>query len=275
MVGPGGVGVVFGVGSIGDDKYLHILIQPASCPETVPLVPVYLVESFFELDTSSFELNMHEGEAIDKNGHIISGIMVPSFFHILVYDLKGVVVDIVLVYEFDVLAFTCVSFEDLDIVILNLLCLGYNIIILVGYALIEKPGPLTVREGVAVEFLQLGAQVFDEVGFRMDREILIALLPKESDELSLQVSLTLVGFRRSRHVVILRDHCVLLAFSDDIVLGHYYVLLCCFSFEGQEFISVIFILLSSLLNLGRETGRKVSYQEIKLIKDRCNMVLLC
>ena len=221
---------------------------------------------------------MYEGESVDKDGHIISGIIVSAFLDILVYDLKGIIMDIVLVNEFDVLAFTCVSFEDLDIVILNLLCLGYNIIILVGYALIEKVLPLTIREMVVVEFLQLGAQVFDEVGFRVYGKILIALLPKEPDELSLQISLTLVGFGRSRHVVILCNHSVFLTFSDDIVLCHYYVscvLLCAFSFEGQEFVSVIFILLSALFNLSRETGGEVSHQEIKLIKDRCNMVLLC
>lgn len=81
---------------------------------------------------------MHKWKSIDKNGHIISSVKVPTLFHILVNDLKGVVMDIVLVYEFDVLAFAGVSFENLDIVILNLLCLGYNIIVLVSYALIEK-----------------------------------------------------------------------------------------------------------------------------------------
>lgn len=63
--------------------------------------------------------------------------------------------DIVLVNEFDVLAFAGISFKDLDIVILNLLCLGYNIIVLVGYVLIEKLLPLTIREMVVVQFLQL------------------------------------------------------------------------------------------------------------------------
>ena len=46
--------------------------------------------------------------------------------------------DIVFVYELNVLAFAGVSFKDLDIVILNLLCLGYNIIVLVSYALIGR-----------------------------------------------------------------------------------------------------------------------------------------
>lgn len=128
--------------------------------------------------------------------------------------------DIVLVNEFDVLAFAGVSFKDLDIVILNLLCLGYNIIVLVGNALIEKVLPFTICEMIVVEFLQLGSEVGDKVSLCMDRKIFIPLLPKEPDELSLQVSFTLETFCRSRHVVILCNHSVFLAFSYDIVLGH-------------------------------------------------------
>lgn len=164
--------------------------------------------------------------------------------------------DIVLVNEFDVLAFAGVSFKDLDIVFLYLGCLGYNIIVLVGYAGVEELLPLTIREMVVVQFLQLGPEVGDKVSFCMDREKFIPLLTKEPDELFLQICLTLVGFCWSCHVVILRNHSVFLAFSYDIVLCHYYVsrvLLCSFSFEGQEFIPVILVLLSALFYLGRET----------------------
>lgn len=86
--------------------------------------------------------------------------------------------DIVLVNEFDVLAFAGVSFKDLDIVILYLGCLGYNIIVLVGYAGVEELLPLTVCEGVVVEFLQLGPEVGDKVSLCVDREIFIPLLTK-------------------------------------------------------------------------------------------------
>ena len=142
MVGAGGVGVVFGICSIGDDKYLHILIQSASCPETVSLIAVYLVKGLFQLYAPVFQLNVYEGESVDKYCHVVPRVVVSAFLDILVYDLEGVIMDIVLVNEFDVLAFAGVSFKDMDIVILNLLCLGYNIIVLVGYALIEKVLPL-------------------------------------------------------------------------------------------------------------------------------------
>ena len=128
--------------------------------------------------------------------------------------------NIVLVNEFDVLAFAGVSFKDLDIVILNLLCLGYNIIVLVGYTLIEKLLPLTIRKMVVVQFLQPGPEVGDKVSFCMDREIFIPLFTKEPDELFLQISLTLVCIRSMYCLLIFRDNSIFLAFCNDIVLGH-------------------------------------------------------
>lgn len=184
--------------------------------------------------------------------------------------------DIVLVNEFDVLAFASISFEDLDIVILYLGCLGYNVIVLVGYAGIEELLPLIIREMVVVEFLQLGPEVGDKVSLCMDREIFIPLLLKEPDELFLQICLTLVGLCRCGHVVILCNHSVFLAFSYDIVLGHYYVscvLLCSFSFEGQEFISVILVLLSALFYFGRETLGEVGGEGVEAVEDECNPLL--
>ena len=221
---------------------------------------------------------MHKGKTVYKYGHIIPGVIVSALLDILVYDLDEVVVDVVLVEQFDVLAFSCVSFENLDIVILYLLCLGYNIIIFVGYALTEEPLPFTVCEVVGVELFQLRAQVPDEVGLRVDREILIPLLPKESDELLFQISLTLVVFRRSSYVVIFCDHSVFLTFRDDIVLCHYYascLLLCSFPLEDQKFISVILVLLSSLFHLRRKSGGKVVCQAVETVKDARNPLLFC
>lgn len=98
---------------------------------------------------------MYEWESVDKYCHVVPRVVVSAFLDILVYDLEGVIMDIVLVNEFDVLAFTCIPFKDLDIVILYLGCLGYNIIVLVGYAGVEELLPLTIREMVVVQFLQL------------------------------------------------------------------------------------------------------------------------
>ena len=220
MVRPGGVGVVLGVGSIGDDKHLHIFIKATPCPETVPLVSVYLVEGLFELDTPSFELHMYQGKTIDQDGDIISGVMGSILLLILVDDLDKVVVDVGLVNQIDVLALTSVPFENLDIVLLYLGCLGYNIIILVGYAGVEEGLPLCVCEVVGVEFLQLCPEVGNQVSLCVDGKVLITLFPQKVDELLFQISLTLVCIRGMYCMLIFRDHSIFLAFCYDIVLGH-------------------------------------------------------
>ena len=229
MVRPGSVGVVLGVGTIGDDKHLHILIQTTSSPETVPLVSVYLVEGFFELDTPSFELHMYQGKTIDKDGHIISGVMGSILLHILVDDLDKVVVDVGLVNQIDVLALTSVPFKYLDVVLLYLGCLDYNIIILVCNAGVEEGLPLIVCKVVGVELLQLGPEIGNQVSLCVDGKVLITLFPQKVDELLFQVSLTLVCIRSLYCLLIFRDNSIFLAFCYDIVLGH----LCFFLFEGQ------------------------------------------
>ena len=87
---------------------------------------------------------MYQGKAIDQDGDIISGVMVALLLLILVDDLDKVVVDVGLVNQIDVLALSCIHFEDLDVVLLYLGCLGYNIIILVCNAGVEEGLPLIV-----------------------------------------------------------------------------------------------------------------------------------
>ena len=220
MVCAGGVRVVFRVGAVRNDKYLHVLVESASCPETVPLIAVYLVERFFQLYATSFQFNVYEGESVYKYGHVVPRVIVSAFLDILVDDLNEIVVDILLVDEVDVTAFPVVPLQDLDVIFLYSGGLGYNIIVLVGNALVEEVLPFVVSETVVVQLLQTCAEIGYEVRLRMDRQILIALLPKEPDELLLQLFLTLVRLGRAHRVLIFRDHSVFCAFSNDIVLGH-------------------------------------------------------
>lgn len=50
--------------------------------------------------------------------------------------------------------------------------------------------------------------------------------------------------------------------------------LCSFSFEGQEFISVILVLLSALFYFGGETLGEVGGEGVEAVKDRDNALLL-
>ena len=73
----GTVGVVFGVGAIGDHKDLYILKQTAACPEGIPLVAVDLVEGFPDGHTAPLEFDMHQRQSVDQNRHVIT-IVVPG-----------------------------------------------------------------------------------------------------------------------------------------------------------------------------------------------------
>ena len=104
------VGVILGIGSVGNDENLNIFVQSATCPKTIPLIAVNLVERLFELDTSTLQLDMHKRQTIDKYGHIVAGIVVSLLLLVLVDDLEVVVMDVFLVNKVDVLGLAGVSF---------------------------------------------------------------------------------------------------------------------------------------------------------------------
>ena len=93
----GGVGVVLGVGAVGDHKDLHILIQPAGAPEAVPLVALDLVERLPDGHPPALKLHVDQGQAVDQNGHVIPGAVAAPFLLVLVDHLEAVVVDVLLV----------------------------------------------------------------------------------------------------------------------------------------------------------------------------------
>ena len=110
MVEAGGIRVILCVGSVGYDENLHILIQSAACPKTIPLIAVNLVERLFELNPSSFQFYMHKRQSIDEYGHIVANIVISLLLFVLVDNLEIVVVNVSLVYQIDVLGLARVSF---------------------------------------------------------------------------------------------------------------------------------------------------------------------
>ena len=83
----GGVGVILGMGSIGDNENLHILIQAACRPEAVSLVALDLVKGFTYCNATAFQLHMDKGQTVHQNGHIVAGVMVALAFLVLIDDL--------------------------------------------------------------------------------------------------------------------------------------------------------------------------------------------
>ena len=98
-----GVTVIFRIRAVGDYKYLHILKQPTACPEAVTLIAVYLIECFADWYTAPFQLDMHQRKAVHKHGNIIAILTFSCVHLILIYDLKAVVMDILLINECDIL----------------------------------------------------------------------------------------------------------------------------------------------------------------------------
>ena len=219
---PGGVGVVFGVGAVGDDEDLHILKQAAARPEGVPLVAVDLVEGFPDGHAPALELHMDQGQAVDQNGHVIAvvvaGALVPAD-GVLVDDLQPIVVDVFLVQQGDVFGSAVVPAQHLDEILLHLAGLFHNVFVGVGQGFMEKAIPLAVGKGVVVEGFQLTAQVGDEFRLGVDGQIGIALLGELLDERLFQCGLALVAVRPGGGFIG-GDHRVLGGGSDDVIGVH-------------------------------------------------------
>ena len=84
MAVSGGVGIILGVGAIGDHKNLHILIQAACRPEAVPLIAFNLIECFADSNAAAFQLHMDKRQTIDENGHIIACVVFALGFLVLI-----------------------------------------------------------------------------------------------------------------------------------------------------------------------------------------------
>lgn len=219
----GGVGVVLSVGAVGDDKYLHILKQAASRPEGVPLVAVDLVEGLPDGHAPALELDMYQRQAVDQHRHIIAVIVACPLLlaHlILVDDLETVVVDVLLVNERDIFGGAVVPPEHLYIVLLDLPGLLHDMLVGVGNGVEKELLPLAVAELVAVQGLQLAAQVSNEVGLLVDLQILIALLGEQRNKLPLQRRLALVAVRAFFHRLVGGDDGVFRCGGDNVEKTH-------------------------------------------------------
>ena len=192
---PGCVGIVLGVGAVGDDEDLHILVQPAPSPEADPLVAVDLVEGFFQRHAPAFQLHMDQRQAIHQNGHIVPGIVAAAALLILVDDLQEVVVDVLLVDEGNIHGCAVLAGEVLHKIFLDHPGLFHDAIVGVGQLGLEKAVPFPVGKAEMIEPFQLAAEIGHQVRLAVDGHIFVTLLPQHLDEGRFQRRLTLVGIR--------------------------------------------------------------------------------
>ena len=83
----GGVGIILGMCTVGDNENLNVLIQTACRPKAIPLIAFDLVKGFTNGNATAFQLHMDKGQTVDENGHVIAGVVVALGLHILIDNL--------------------------------------------------------------------------------------------------------------------------------------------------------------------------------------------
>ena len=219
----GGVGIILGVGAVGDHKNLHILIQAAARPKAVPLVAVYLIKRLPDRHAPAFQLDMDQGQAVHQNRHVIAVVIPRPVLlanGVLVDDLEAVVMDVFLVNQGDVLALTGVPPEDLHKVLLDAAGLVFNAVVGVGDALVKKPLPLGIGEGVAVQLLHFFAEIGNQLRFGVNGQILVPLLAEQANKLLFQRRLALVSVGAGLDRLIFCYHRVFGGLGYDVEIAH-------------------------------------------------------
>lgn len=122
VIEPGGIGIIFCIGTVGDHEDLHKLVKAACRPEAVPLIAVNLVEGFTDGNATALQFNMDHRQTVDEDRNIIAVIVdspLAGGHGVLIDDLQNIVVDILFVNEGDILAFTVIALQHLYMVFLN------------------------------------------------------------------------------------------------------------------------------------------------------------
>lgn len=187
------------------------------------MVAVDLVERLPDGHAPAFQLDMNQGQTVHQNRHIIAVVIPRPVLlanGVLVDDLETVVVDVLLVDEGDVLALASVPAEDLHKVLLDAAGLVLNAVVGVGDALAEKPLPLRISEGVAVQLLQFLAEIGDQFRFGVNGQIFIPLFTEQADELLFQRGLALVAVGTGLDRLVFCYHRVFGSLGDDVVSTH-------------------------------------------------------
>ena len=176
MVVARGIAVILCICAVGYDEHLHKLKQTAFRPKTVALIAVDLVECFPYRHAAAFEFDMYERETVDKHGNVVTVFVSACIVFVLVDDLQLVGVNVRFVDQRYIFGQTVVPLEiDTAVAFLDFARFFCNALFGVCDMYGKKPFPFVVCKLYAVQNFQLFAQVGDQVGFRMDRQIFISL----------------------------------------------------------------------------------------------------
>ena len=226
----GGIAVILGKSAVGNYENLHKLIQSASCPKRITLIAVNLVECILYAYTATLQFHMDERKTVDKDCHIITVVKSPTFRHILVDDLKRIVVDVDFIDKRDIDKRSVWACPSLDVVLLYGLGLLNYTHIGVTDKFIEEVRPFFIFENNIVEPFNLVTEVGNQLFFRGDCQIFVCLASEPFDEIAFHLCFTLI----LRGIVITR-----LELGNNRrfrILRHHLILLChilCDLFESQ------------------------------------------
>ena len=156
---------------------------------------MHLVKSFPNSYASFFQLNLHQGQTIDQDGHIIAVGTGALLLH-LIDNLHLVAADILLIPEIDILNMPVIKDKVVDIVIVQLSRPINQTFTGFIQIFIQKPHPLRICKDHLIKAFHLCTEIAQE-GLRGSDviQILIALLPQIPNQLFLQISLRLVVTR--------------------------------------------------------------------------------
>ena len=193
MAVTGRIAVVLSLRTIAHHKYLDILKQSVSCPERLSSVTIYLVESLFDAYTTLLQLDVNQWQTIHKDADIVTiwTLAIPDF--VLVDYLCAVGMNIIFLYQIDVLFLAIVALQGLYEVGLDGSCLVHDAFSLRSNLCLEETAPFVIGEVVVVQFLQFYTQIADEFILIVYLDIFITLTLKLLDERTLQVCFGLVA----------------------------------------------------------------------------------
>ena len=220
MAVSGSIGIILGMGSIGNDENLHILIQSTGCPKAVPLISFDLVESFPDGDATAFQFRMDKGQTVHQNGHVIAGIVAALVLLILVDDLQAVVMDVLFVDELNIFRCSVIPTQYLYMVGLDGSGFFHNALIGIGKGFRKETLPFPIGKGVVIEKFQLVSEIFNQARFTVNGKIFISLRFQQVDEFLFQSCFALkgVGVCAFRHIF--RYNGAFVGFGNYIILTH-------------------------------------------------------
>ena len=203
-----GVGVVLGFEAVADDEDLGVFEEAVLVLlEAFVLVAFDLVEGFADAHVALLEFDVHEGQAVDEDGHVVAVeyFAVGGGYAVLVDDLHVVACGVSGVDEHDVAQGAVFEAEVDEAFFLDELGLLQDAVVGAGDVFGEQAGEFFVGEveaavgavcaffGAGVEAFELFAQVADERGFIGEaRQVVVALGFEGFDEFGFELRFALV-----------------------------------------------------------------------------------